>query len=104
MVNMLASIINQEYTADINIYPDFRKFDFRKILSHLTEDELLQLVRQGELATWAQVERIRLSSAISRTLDEILEQYGEEEMRHAAHKRIKKKAQGKPSPRKKAAG
>jgi TAG lipase/steryl ester hydrolase/phospholipase A2/LPA acyltransferase len=87
IVSMIASVLNQEYSADINVYPDFRKFDFRKILSHLTEDELLMLVRQGEVATWKQIDRIKTSTAISRTLDQILEQCGEEELRHTARKR-----------------
>jgi NTE family protein len=86
-MNMFASVLNQDYSADINIFPDFRKFDFRKILSHLSEKELLVLVRQGEIATWRQVERIRIGTEISRTLDDILEQYGEEELRHVARKR-----------------
>ena len=94
-VSMIASVLNQEYSADINVYPDFRKFDFRKILSHLTEDELLMLVRQGEVATWKQIERIKTSTAISRTLDQILEQYGEEELRHTARKRKQNKIRAK---------
>jgi NTE family protein len=92
VVNMFASILNQEYSADINIYPDFRKFDLRKILSHLTADELLELGRQGELATWAELDRIRTSGKISLTLDRILEQYGEQDLRHVVRKRNKTKA------------
>lgn len=86
MLNMFNSILNQEYTADITVYPDFRKFDLRKILGQLSEEEVLQLERQGELATWRQLERIRTSSLISKTLDDILEAYGEEELRHVARK------------------
>lgn len=92
MVSMFSSVLNQEYSADINIYADFRNFDMRKILSHLTEEELMRLERQGELATWRQMERIRISSKISQTLDRILEQYGEEELRHVARKRKNAKA------------
>jgi NTE family protein len=95
MVNMLASILNQEYSADINVYPNFRKFDMRKILSHLSEQELMELVQQGELATWKQLDRIRTSSKISVTLDSILEAYGENDLRHVARKRNQKAAAAK---------
>jgi len=70
--SMIASVLNQEYSANINVYPNFHTFDFRKILSPLTEVELLELVRQGELATWVQMERIRNNTKVSRTIDRIL--------------------------------
>lgn len=89
-INTAASVLNQEYSANINVYPDFRKFDFRQILSPLHEEELLALVRQGELAAWSQMERIRITSKIEGTLDRILEQYGELELRNV--KRKKKRA------------
>ncbi len=84
VINMFNSLLNQKYKADINIYPDFRKFDLRKIMSHLSEQELIDLEHQGELATWPQLERIKLSSKIALALDKILGQYGEEELRHVA--------------------
>mgnify|MGYP000644993867 FL=1 len=72
--SMIASVLNQEYSANINVYPDFHNFDFRKILSPLKEEELLELVRQGELAAWGQMERIRNNTKVSGTLDRILAQ------------------------------
>ena len=97
MMNMFNSLLKQKYKADINIYPDFRKFNLRKIMSHLSELELMDLEHQGELATWPQLERIKLSSKISLALDEILEQYGEDEMRHVARKKSKIKTPTKRS-------
>jgi NTE family protein len=94
-VNTIASVLNQEYTANINIYPDFQDFDFRQILSPLDETELLALVRQGELAAWSQMERIRITSKIEGTLDKILEQYGEYELMHVKKKKILTKAKKK---------
>jgi TAG lipase/steryl ester hydrolase/phospholipase A2/LPA acyltransferase len=91
VVNMFNSLLNQKYKADVNIYADFRKFDLRKIMSHVSDRELMELEHQGELATWPQLERIRLSSKISLALDKILAQYGEDELRHAARKRSKAK-------------
>lgn len=92
-VNMFNSLLNQKYRADINIYADFRKVNLLKIMSHVSDRELLELERQGELATWPQLERIRFSSKISLALDNILEQYGEDELRHVALKKKKKTSQ-----------
>jgi len=97
VVNMLNSLLNQKYKADINIYADFRKFDLRRIMSHVSDQELMDLEHQGELATWPQLERIGLSSKISLALDRILAQYGEDELRHVARKRGKIKAPAKRS-------
>jgi len=97
LVNMLNSLLSQKYKADINIYADFRKFDLRTIMSHVSDKELMELEHQGELATWPQLERIRLSSKISLALDKILEQYGEDELRHAARKRTNKQTPKKRS-------
>ena len=69
---MIASVLNQEYSADINVYPNFHNFNLRKILSPLKEQELLELVREGEIATWGQMERIRNNTKVARTLDKIL--------------------------------
>lgn len=91
LINTVASVLNQEYSANINVYPDFRKFDFRQILSPLHEKELLELVRQGEIAAWSQMERIRITSKVERTLERILEEYGENDLLHAKMKRRKQK-------------
>lgn len=87
-VNTVASVLNQEYTANINVYPDFRQFDLRQILSPLDETELLALVRQGELAAWSQMERIRITSRIEGTLEKILKQYGDQDLRHVKRKKV----------------
>ena len=88
LMNTIASVLKQEYSANIRVYPNFREFDFRQILSPLDEKELLSLVRQGELAAWSKMERIRITSKIEGTLDKILEQYGEQELRHVKRKKL----------------
>ena len=85
-LKMFDSILSQKYSADINIYADFRRFDLRKILSHLTELELIRLEQQGARATWPHLERIRISSKIGLTLDRILATYTGEERRNAVFK------------------
>lgn len=88
VMNTIASVLKQEYSANIRVYPNFREFDLRQILSPLDEKELLALVRQGELAAWSKMERIRITSKIEGTLDKILEQHGEQELRHVKRNRI----------------
>lgn len=80
MANLTNAITRQKYTGDVNIIPRYRFFDPRKLLIELNEKELLNLIHEGELATWPKVEMIRRSTKISRKLAEILEAYEAEEM------------------------
>jgi TAG lipase/steryl ester hydrolase/phospholipase A2/LPA acyltransferase len=80
MANLVYSVINQEYTGDINIIPRYRFFDPRSLLTEVNEKELLEFIREGEHATWPKIEMIRISTKISRKLTEILEVYEAEEL------------------------
>jgi TAG lipase/steryl ester hydrolase/phospholipase A2/LPA acyltransferase len=80
VTNIVYSVINQEYTGDINIIPRYRFFDPRKLLNELTPDELQFFITEGERATWPKIEMIRASTTISRKLAEILETYEAEEL------------------------
>lgn len=80
VIGMIASITLQTYTADINIFPGFRYFDPRKLLSHLSEEEVLALIKEGERSTWPKIEMIRVCSKIGRTLDRILVDFKQQEM------------------------
>ncbi|MGI9292789.1 MAG: DUF3336 domain-containing protein, partial [Pseudomonadales bacterium] len=81
--NMLLSSMNalasQNYAGDINILPSFRFYDPRKILSPLSEKDLLFLINEGERATWPQIETIRNCSLISSTLHKILVDFEKKE-------------------------
>lgn len=85
-VTMTRSVINQRYTGDINIIPDYRLVDPRKLLRLRTEAEVLALIRHGERAAWEKVEMVRLQSMIGRTLDEVRGRFARqaETMRQAA--------------------
>lgn len=78
VANMLVSVITQEYTADVNIIPRYRFFDPRKLLSQLNEKQLMNLIREGERATWPRVEMIRNCSRIGEKLDQIVKAYENE--------------------------
>jgi predicted acylesterase/phospholipase RssA len=74
------SLVSQNYTGDINIVADFAVIKPRHLLSHLTYDELLGLIRSGERATWPKIETIRVCTKIARVLDDILERFEEREL------------------------
>ncbi|MEM1123234.1 MAG: patatin-like phospholipase family protein, partial [Bacteroidota bacterium] len=78
--NNVNSIVQQNYLGDINILADFSVLNARKVLSSWTFEELNELIRKGEKATWSKIEAIRVTTKIGRTLDDILEAYETKEM------------------------
>lgn len=70
------SLLSQTYTGDINILPPSRVHNPMRLLSNRTKEETLQMIRNGERATWPKIEKIRLQTRISRTLDDIRQKYG----------------------------
>ncbi|MEO1260318.1 MAG: DUF3336 domain-containing protein [Bacteroidota bacterium] len=84
VANTVNSVVQQEYTGDINITADFSVVKPGKFLSALTRDELIELISKGERATWPKIEAIRICTKVGRILDQILEEYESEEMRMAS--------------------
>ena len=82
VTNLWLSVINQDYVGDINILPANRYFNPFRVLAFLTENEIRDLVRAGEHATWPKVEMIRVQTRISRTLDRILSEYRRDPVMH----------------------
>ena len=72
IATMSRSVINQRYTGDINIIPDYRMVDPRKLLALRSEAEVMDLIRAGERAAWKRLEMVRVQSMISRSLDRIV--------------------------------
>lgn len=83
VANAINSVVQQDYTGDINIMADFSIIKPGKLLSVLTREELTELIRKGEKATWPQLEAIRVTTKVGRILDKILEDYEAEELRLA---------------------
>lgn len=75
LLNGIHSLMDQEYSGDINIIPSFRWYNPAKILSHLSEKELVALVEGGEHSTFPRVESIRVCTKISRTMEDILQRF-----------------------------
>lgn len=69
----LNALIDQQYTADINIFPGYGAANVSKILKMLNEDEMVQLFKAGERATWPKIPAIATTTRIGYTLDRILQ-------------------------------
>lgn len=74
-MSMFYSVVAQEYKGDINIAPNFNIVDPQKLLAQLTSDEIKELVIEGERAAWTRLEQVRISSKIGYTLDRILDDH-----------------------------
>jgi NTE family protein len=83
------SIMNQDYVGDINILPGTRLFNPMKLLAHKSVEEVVELMRMGEKATWPKIEMIRIQTKIGRTLNEILRRldHGAMDIARAASRR-----------------
>ena len=75
LMNGIHSLLDQEYSGDINIVPSFRWYNPAKILSHLSEKELVELMHGGAHSAFPNIETIRICTKISRTMEEILHRF-----------------------------
>lgn len=71
--NLALSIINQNFTGDINIVRPQKLWHPAKLLSRLSPDEIGELIRSGERTTWPKIAMIRTQTRIGRVLDRILD-------------------------------
>ena len=83
LINGVHALMDQEYSGDINIVPSFRWYNPGKLLSHLSEKELVTLMQGGENSTFPNVESIRICTKISRTMEEILHRFEYGDLRPA---------------------
>ena len=87
------SLISQTYTGDINILPSQRFLSPTKALAARNSEEVMALLSEGERCTWPHIERIRIQTHISRTLNRLVEELDESVInggRRAAHPKRKK--------------
>ena len=102
-VNMLVSsmhgLIDQDYSGDINIVPNFSWYNPAKLLSHLSEEDLVELMEGGENSAYPAVEAIRICTRISRTMEEILNRFEQGDLRpDAAEYHRPRSSRRRPSP------
>jgi hypothetical protein len=81
LMSSIHSLMDQEYSGDINIVPHFRWYNPAKLISHLSEKDLIELMEGGERSTYPAVEAIRTCTKISRTMEEILSRFERGDLR-----------------------
>jgi len=98
-LTLFYSILAQNYTGNINIVHRLALKDVRRLLTHVTPEEMMQMISQGERVTWPKVEQIRISTRVGRVLDDILTDYEQKERAMAkVGMIIKRKADPEKSP------
>ena len=102
LTSTLLAVINQSYVGDITILPLTKWHNPLKALSWRTEDEIVELMDEGERATWPHLERVRIQTRISRTLDPILHEHEELHVEQFGKPSKAKKTRGAPRIRRKA--
>lgn len=75
LMHSVHALIDQEYSGDINIVPSFRWYNPAKLLSHLSEKDLIELMEGGEHSTYPSLEAIRICTKVSRTMEDILTRF-----------------------------
>ena len=83
LMSSIHALMDQEYSGDINIVPNFSWYNPGKLLSHLSEQDLIALMEGGEHSAYPAVEAIRLCTKISRTMEEILHRFEHGDLRPA---------------------
>jgi len=82
VMNMFYSVLAQDYKGEVNIVPSFSFVSPQKLLGQLTTSEIKALVKEGERATWPQLEQIRICSNISHKLEQILDNHSDHNIKH----------------------
>lgn len=81
LMSSIHALMDQDYSGDINIVPDFKFYNPAKLISHLSEKDLLALMTSGERSSYPAVEAIRICTKISRTMEEILHRFEQGDLR-----------------------
>ncbi|KEF63039.1 uncharacterized protein A1O9_01015 [Exophiala aquamarina CBS 119918] len=66
------SVINQQYTGDINIYPEIRTREYFHMMMNPTPEFMIEATRAGEVATWPRMCRIKNCVAIELALQQAI--------------------------------
>lgn len=93
VLNSYTALLSQTYTGDINIMPSNRFINPIQALAARSSQEVIEMLTEGERATWPTVERIRVQTQVSRTLNRLVDELDENIInrgRRAAHPTRKK--------------
>lgn len=69
------ALIDQQFTANINIIPNYGDTRLIDVLRLLNEKEMAELLTAVERATWPKIPAISATTRIGRTLDQILHEF-----------------------------
>ncbi|CBX94480.1 hypothetical protein IAQ61_009678 [Plenodomus lingam] len=64
----ISSILNQQYSGDVNIFPKIAYADFPRVLSNPTQEYMLGCMVTGQRATWPKLSRIQNHVAIEQAI------------------------------------
>lgn len=78
-MNVINGLIDQRFSGDINIFPNYGYSALGKALRMLDREEMLSLFQAGERATWPKIPMIESTTRIGRELDTILSQWSARE-------------------------
>lgn len=67
-----ASVINQQYTGDINIYPEIQTREYFHMMMNPTPEFMIEATRAGEVATWPRMCRIKNCVGIELALQQAI--------------------------------
>jgi len=70
VISKVDAIMRQRYSGDVNIVPQHTPRHLLKLFANLSTDDLQSYIREGERATWPQIERIRYQTRISRAFED----------------------------------
>lgn len=73
MADRLNGVIAQNYAGDVNIFPRHTPRRLLRIFVTPTIADMAAFIRDGERATWPQIERIRTQTLVSATLEHCLQ-------------------------------
>ncbi len=87
LIDGYMSLVSQTYTGDINILPSRRFLSPMQVLAARNSEEVMALMSEGERQTWPLIERIRIQTHISKTLNRLVEELDKSVVRgkRAAH-------------------
>ncbi|TXH05117.1 MAG: DUF3336 domain-containing protein [Nevskiaceae bacterium] len=68
-----ASILDQDYRGNINIYPEVSLWRYANVTRNPDMDGVKRFILEGERATWPRLEMIRTQTMISQTLDQCVD-------------------------------
>ena len=102
LTNSALSLMNQSYVGDITISPLKKLHNPLRALSWRTREEIHALIDEGQRSTWPRIERVRVQTRISRTLDPILHRYEEQHIEEFGKPGKQRKGRASPATRRKA--